>query len=408
MRIFLISHWFPPIVSGSSFYAKSLAEALSARGHDVTVVTLDWGGDYSLDSSLPFQVHRLPVIKVPRLPFFYNLKLMGFAFTPRNRRRLAQLITQNRPNIIHCTNHIFDTNFLAVSAGKASGVPVVGSITTPVQHQNPWVQRLYHLADVSTIGWFGVRKWDGIVSLDETVHHYVGRVYGQQAQKKSVVIPFGVRLDSMPLYENSSSVRSTRAQILTVGHIHPFRNPSQLIRAMKYVLEEIPETRLVLAGQVDLKEPLKVVKELGFTRDQVEFLGPTEHSETIQLMKKSHVFASWVTGPYPSLGTAPMEAMLCETPVICDIPENLFGEGRLKNGENIVLANSKDPQAIAKALIQLLKNPSLRERIGKAGRRLVLESFSWDRISEEMILFYRKILGITEEERPLLVRAEAS
>ena len=405
MRILLITHWFPPIVSGSSFYAKSLAEALGARGHEVTIITLDWGEDPMLDSSLPFQIHRLRVVKVPRLPFFYNLKLMGFAFTSANRRRLIQLIRQNRPHIIHCVNHIFDTNFLAVSVGRTCGIPVVGSITTPVQHQNPWLQKLYHWADVSTIGWFGVRRWDGIVSLDQTVHRYVGRVYGTKVQKKSEVIPFGVRLESAPLYENPSP-RSSRPQILMVGHIHPFRNPTELIRAMPYVLKEVPDARLILAGRVDLAEPLKVSQELGLTKNQIEFLGEAEHSKTIHLMKTSHVFASWVTGPYPSLGTAPMEAMLCETPVICDVPENLFGEGRLKDGENIVLVNSKDPQAIAKDLIRLLKSSALRERIGRAGRRLILESFSWEHIAEEMELFYKKFLEIPEERRPLLARVE--
>lgn len=394
MRILLISHWFPPIVSGSSFYAQSLAESLSARGHEVTLVTLDWGGDYSSDSSLPFPVHRLPVVRTPRLPFFYNLRLMGFAFTPWNRRRLIQWVKENPPDLIHCVNHIFDTNFLAVSVGRACGIPVVGSITTPVQHENPWIQKLYHLADLSTIGWLGVRKWDGIVSLDETVHRYVGRLYGSETQKKSVVIPFGVRLDSMPLYENASPARSPRPEILTVGHIHPFRNPSLLIRSMKYVLREIPNARLILAGPIDLKEPLRTAREMGFTKDQVEFLGPTGHSGTIQLMKTAHVFASWVTGPYPSLGTAPMEAMLCETPVLCDIPENLFGEGRLKDGENIILVDSKNPEVIANTLIRLLKDPALRERIGKAGRRLILEFFSWDRIAEEMEEFYEAFLPV--------------
>lgn len=392
MRILLVSHWFPPVVSGSSFYAQSLAQALEARGHELIVVTLDWGEEYVPDSSLRFPVYRLPVIRVPKLRLFYNLKLMGFAFTPQNGRRLAQLVKQYRPDILHCVNHIFDTNLLATTVAKAAGIPVVGSITTPVQHPNPWIQSFYHLADFLTLGWFGVQRWDGIVSLDQTVHHYVGCVYGPHVQKKSVVIPFGVRLESLPLYENPSPVRSPRPQILMVGHIHPFRNPSQLIRSMKYILAEVPEARLVLAGRVDLEEPLKEARKLGFTKDQVEFLGPTQHQKTISLMKTSHVFASWVTGPYPSLGTAPMEAMLCETPVVSDLPDNLFGEGRLKNGENIVLVNSKDPPSIAHALIRILKDQNLREKIGAGGRQFVLKYLNWDRITLEIEQFYERLL----------------
>ena len=41
---------------------------------------MDWGPEFVPATSLPFPVHRLPVIKVPKLPLFYNLDKMGFAF----------------------------------------------------------------------------------------------------------------------------------------------------------------------------------------------------------------------------------------------------------------------------------------------------------------------------------------
>ena len=392
MRILMVSNWFPPVTTGSSFYASSLARSLATRGHEVVVVTLDWGPAYTPPTDLPFPVHRLPIIKIPRLPLFYDMELMGFAFTPGNRRRLKLLIEQYDSCILHHVNHIFDTTFLSTSVAHSVGIPIVGSITTPIQHQNPWVQRIMELADRITVGWFGVRRWDGIVSLDHMVHEYVGRVYGRQAQGRSVVIPFGVPFDSMSLYENHPPCRSERPQVLMVGHIHPFRNPVQLVRAMSYVSKAVPEARLVLVGRVDLREPVKVAFELGLTADQVRFLGERPHDEVIRLMQASHVFASWLTGPYPALGTAAMEAMLCETPVINDLPENLFGEGRLKNGENIVLVNSRAPRSIADGIIRLLKDEDLRRKIGAGGRHFVLEHLRWDNIAAQMERFYERIL----------------
>ncbi len=392
MRILLISNWFPPIVSGSSFYASSLALSLKARGHEVIGVTADWGEGYNPEAHLSIPFHRLPIIKIPRLPLFYNLKLMGFMYTPKNFKRLENLVREYQPDLLHLVNHIFDTNLLATKVARSLNVPIIGSITTPIQHQNGLAQKLFTVADRLTVGRFGVQRWDHIVSLDWTVHDYVGRVYGKEAQKKSTVIPLGVRLGTMSQYENANAKRSDRPTILMVGHIHPFRNPVQLVRAMTHVLKEIPQARLVLGGRIEISEPLRVSRELGFKPDQVQFLGETDHHRTLELMKTSHVFATWVTGPYPSLGTAPMEAMLCETPVISDLPENLFGEGKLKNGENILLVNSKDPQAIAGAIIRLLRDETLRQRIGAAGRRTVLEHLGWDRISEQMEELYARIL----------------
>lgn len=393
MRVLILSNWFPPVQSGSSFYASSLAQALAARGHQPIVVTLDWGPTYAPPVGLPFPIYRLPVIKLPKLSLFYDLKLMGLAFTPANCRRLKALVEEHRPDILHHVNHIFDTTFLSTSVARTTGIPVIGSITTPIQHQNPRMQWIMNLVDRTTVGWFGVRRWDGIVSLDHTVHEYVGKLYGSEAQARSVVIPFGVRCESMSLYDAEPPPKSERPQILMVGHIHPFRNPVQMVRAMPSVLKAIPKARLVLAGRVDLGEPVRVAQELGLTADQVRFLGETPHDEVIRLIKASHVFASWVTGPYHSLGTAPMEAMLCQTPVINDLPENLFGEGKLRNGENIVLVDSRDPQSIANALVGLLEDENLRQRIGAMGRRFVLEHLSWDSIAAQMERFYSQILS---------------
>lgn len=393
MRILLMSNWFPPVVSGSSFYAESLALALQSRGHKVIGVTLDWGEEYLPEEEPPFPLYRFPVIKISGFSLLYNLKLMGFAFTPGNYKRLKLLIQEHRPDIFHLVNHIFDTNFLATQVSRSLGIPLVGSITTPIQHPSRWVQRILTLLDRMTVGRFGVCRWNGIVSLDQTAHDYVGRVYGPETQRRSRVIPFSVRLDSIRSYQGGTADRNGRPQILMVGHIHAFRNPTQLIRAMKFVLREFPDARLVLAGRLDLKEPLEEARRLGLTRDQVEFRGETGHEETLQLMKTSHLFATWVTGPYPSLGTAPMEAMLCETPVVTDIPEDLFGAGKLKDGNNIVLVNSKDVKAVANTLIRFLKDEALRREIGRRGRQFVLEHLSWERIAEEMEEFYEEILN---------------
>jgi glycosyltransferase involved in cell wall biosynthesis len=403
MRIALLSNWFPPITSGSSYYTSSLARALATRGHEVMVVTLDWGPEYEPPKDLGFPVHRLPTFKVPKLSVFYNLQLMGFAFTPGNVRRLKSLLGQHRAQILHHVNHIFDTNFLSTRAAHAYGIPVVGSITTPIQHQNPLKHRALALADRMTVGRFGVCRWDGVVCLDQMVREYVTRQYGESVRQRSVVIPFGVRWESMSQYESVPASRPERPQILMVGHVHPFRNPVQLVRAMPLVLKEVPKARLVLAGRVDLQEPVEAARELGLTEDQVRFLGPTPHNAVVELMKTSHVYASYVTGPYPGLGTAPMEAMLCRVPVLNDLPEDLFGEGKLKNGENIVLVNSRDPNSIAAALIRLLKNEDLRQRIGFAGRKFVLEHLSWEGISAQMEQFYEHICsqwGTAHAESP--------
>ena len=393
MRVLIFSNWFPPVQSGSSFYASSLARALTARGNDVVVVTLDWGSPYEPPDDAAYPIYTLPVRKVPESPLFFNLKLMAFSFTPGNMKRLRALLREHRIEVLHHVNHIFDSTLLTVRAARAVGIPIVGSITTPIQHDRPLRHNLMKFADRCTVGQFGVRRWDGVVSLDRTVHHYVGETYGAAVQARSAVIPFGVREETLASFNDTSPVRPGPPQILMVGHIHPLRNPTQLIRAMSQVIREFPEARLVLAGRVDLNEPVRVARALGMAPDQIEFCGELPHEKIIGLMKSSHVFVSWLTGPYKSLGTAPMEAMLCQTPVINDLPEDLFGEGKLRNGENTVIVDSRSPESISSAILRLLKDEPLRRRIGAAGRRFVLEEFDWSRLAGRMESFYQEVLA---------------
>lgn len=399
MKVLLVSNWFPPVRSGSSYYTSSLAQALAAKGHEIAVVTLDWGPEYAPPEGLQFPVYRLPVARLPKLPLFYNLKLMGLAFTPGNVRRLKELVLKFKPDVLHHVNHIFDTTFLSVNVSKWAGIPVVGSITTPIQHGDPVRQAVMTVFDRMTVGLFGVQKWDAVVSLDSTVHRYVGNLYGKKTQTRSFVVPFGVRMESSAQYESNAGEKAKCPQIIFVGHIHPFRNPVQLIRAMPLILKEVPDVRLILAGRVDLKEPVKIAHELKLNDENVQFLGETAHEEVVWLIKSSHVFASWVTGPYPSLGTAPMEAMLCGTPVINDIPEDLFGENKLKNAENIMLVNSRDPRSIADMIVRLLKDEKLRQKIGSGGRRFVMEHLSWAGIAGQMEALYAGVLKDREAKR---------
>jgi glycosyltransferase involved in cell wall biosynthesis len=400
MRILVFTNWFPPIISGSSYYSSSLASALTSRGHEVVVATLDWGPENAAPSGLPFQVFALPVVRVPKLPLFYNMTLMGFAFTPGNRRRLVDLIQRYQIEIVHHVNHIFDTTFLSISAARAAGIPIVGSITTPIQHENVLMQGIMSLADRATVGQFGVKRWDGIVSLDREVHRYVHDLYGEKTQRRSEVIPFGPSQDGLSRFQDPLSARTGEPQILMVGHIHPFRNPVQLVRAMPLVLKVVPNARLILAGRVDLQTPVEEARRLGLDGNQVRFVGVLPHNEIIRLMKESHVFASWVTGGYKSLGTAPMEAMLCQTPVVGDVSEDLFGEGKLRNGENIVLVDPRDPRSIADAIIPLLRSDPLRQSIGLAGRRFVLEYLSWHKIAGQMEAFYERVMGCQPKADP--------
>lgn len=84
-----------------------------------------------------------------------------------------------------------------------------------------------------------------------------------------------------------------------------------------------------------------------------------------------------------------LEALACATPVVisenCHFPE--VGE----SGAGLVMP--LDAEAVADALLRVLKNPLQGQEMGKAGRALVEERYTWDKVAEQCESMYRKILN---------------
>ncbi|CAN5778979.1 hypothetical protein BH23GEM3_BH23GEM3_03510 [soil metagenome] len=106
---------------------------------------------------------------------------------------------------------------------------------------------------------------------------------------------------------------------------------------------------------------------------------------------------------YEPFGIINLEAMACETPVVASavggIPEIVVpGETGILvplEAEGGSSAEPRDPEgfsrALAAAVNDLMREPERRAAIGEAARALVLAQFSWRRIAELTLDFYRDI-----------------
>jgi glycosyltransferase involved in cell wall biosynthesis len=392
MKIMIVSSWYPPIQSGSSFYAESLAIELKKQGHSVCVVTTHWDSktvrSYNQND---IEIHSLPVIVLPKMPFLLNLKIVPIASFPRNWRYLLSLATKFKPDIIHQVNHIFDTVFLSTKLAKQLEIPLVCSITTQLQHPNPMLRLGMKLIDRYLLGILAIQKCSSVICLDSEVRRYVAETYGSEVVSRSVIIAYGVRSGFYESIKNDYEVDNGARQIVMVGHIHALRDPSNLIRAMPKILKKFPSTKLLFAGRVQLERPVSEAKGLGLSGN-VDFLGEVSHADIARLLRSSQLYVAWASGPYTGLGTACIEAMLCELPVVIDLPENLFGDGRLKNWDNIVLVHRENIDEIANNIIKLLEEDDLRRHIGINGRIFVQEQLSWEKIAREIEKVYLELM----------------
>ena len=113
-----------------------------------------------------------------------------------------------------------------------------------------------------------------------------------------------------------------------------------------------------------------------------------EREEVIQLLTHASVFV--VPSVYEPMGIVNLEAMACETAVVASrvggIPEVVA------EGETGFLVEPGNAAELAARVNELLANPELATRFGKAGRKRAIEHFSWRAIAERTAHLYGSLV----------------
>lgn len=207
--------------------------------------------------------------------------------------------------------------------------------------------------------------------------------------KRLEIVPFGVDLK---VFDHSAVGRGLvrSKESLRVGffkHLKEIYGPEYLIKAFAVVSKKFDDAELFLAGEGELKEELEnLAKKLEVSR-KVHFLGFVENVSKIMASMDVTVVPSLSEG----LPVAALESEALQVPVIATrvggLPEVV------EDGKTGFLFSPRDDKALAKAMIKLLSNKDLRLKMGKAGRKLVLEKYSWEKNAKKMERLYEKVLA---------------
>jgi len=144
-----------------------------------------------------------------------------------------------------------------------------------------------------------------------------------------------------------------------------------LLRAFKHVHHTQPSIKLVLVGDGPLRKQLEHLASSLEIRDRVNFLGLQGRIEVRQLLHDCEIFV--LPSRSEPFGIAIVEAMACKKPVVATtaggIPEII------DNGKNGILVPSDDVEALADALITILKDRDLRVAFATNGYSTVQDQF---------------------------------
>ena len=170
-----------------------------------------------------------------------------------------------------------------------------------------------------------------------------------------------------------------------VAALVPHKGQKHLIEAAALVERHEPDARFVIAGEGELRASLE---------HQIKHLGLEKHvllagfrPDVLSLHKAFDVFV--MSSVSEGLGTSILDAMASGRPVVATtaggIPEVV------QDGKTGILVPPRDHEAMADAIVRLLRDPPLRKRMGDAGLSLANARFSAERMIQETMGVYERV-----------------
>lgn len=187
------------------------------------------------------------------------------------------------------------------------------------------------------------------------------------------VIPYGI-----DVHEFRPGEKRDNSLILAVGRFVEKKAPHLTVQAFARVLNTVPHARLEMIGNGPLLPRCRAATLELKISDKVIFHGAREQDFVKEKLQEASVFVQHsVTAPNgdtESLGISLLEAMASEVPVVAT-RHNGFVE-TVQDGKTGYLVDEYDVKGMAKRIIQILINSSLRENIGRSGRKRIQDNFS--------------------------------
>ena len=262
-------------------------------------------------------------------------------------------------------------NILAIAANLGSGVPIIVADRNDPERvpSNPVLRKVRDVL---------YRFASGIVVQTKKNQSY----FSKTVQKKSCVI-----YNPVDLKENAGAAIETKKEktIVTAGRLMPQKNQTMLIRAFAGVLTKYPDYRLVIYGEGPERENLEQLAGELSVSGQVIF--PGNVSDLHEQMKTAKMFV--LCSDYEGMPNALIEAMCLGLP--CISTEVSGSTDLIEDHRNGLLIRKDDQQALEEAMLEVIGQPGMAERLSKEAV-LLNEKLEVNKIMDQWITWIHEIM----------------
>lgn len=321
-----------------------------------------------------------------------------FAYLLWTRRLLTELRTTVQFDLIHELNPVFAALSLAFAG---SGIPVVLGPTfsawpSDADGKRPPLQEARRRA-VHALKNIVMREqhrrasaillstYAALDNLQKPARH-LGRLF---------LLPPGVDAEKLtPRHEPADEPPT----VLFFANVWVRKGIFTLLEAFEQVSKLMPEARLVIAGGGSNLDEVKQKVEASSYRDRVDFLGRVGRADIADVLGRCSVYCLPSYGE--PFGITAIEAMASGKPLVVTSAGGLGYMVSDEGGRQVPVRNAP---ALAKALVELLRDAELRRKMGQHNRQLVEAQYAWPRVARRLDAIYRQVVKTASSPSPDLL-----
>jgi len=374
---------------GIVFLAVDLAQEISEMGHNVTIYTTDLdfsNGSNKFNKKLP-RIEKFGKFLINRTHVWFSLKLF-FVNTSMSKE-----IENDKPDIIHTIGLRSFQSIIAWRVSKKLNIPLVvsdqGGLTTHpfLAESGFFLKTLYKIQD------FFIKKIINDASVISVANEYEQKIFSSLNKKSRIeIIRNGVNLKKLVSKHNFKEKYQINSNfILFVGRFSKSKGIETLINAFSIVKNELKVTdiHLVIMG-VDFgyqAEMEKLIKKLNLS-EEIKVIKNPPRDDVISAYGESEFLvlpSQWELSPL-----VPLESFAFKKPVISTNSHGI--PYTVQNNKNGILVEPENSLELSNAIVKLLNDSELREKLGQSGYNFVNEECNCVSMAKNSLKLYEDIL----------------
>jgi glycosyltransferase involved in cell wall biosynthesis len=290
--------------------------------------------------------------------------------------RLSRLARQHRPAVLHAEDR--DAALLCGAAARLTGTPFVVTRHVLDEPSGGRGARIKRALLSRTL-----RRANLVIAVSEAVARRVRSDDGVNADRVQAIYN-SLDPELFPTVVPNEARRQLgwpeRPTVTLVGALRPGKGHEVALEAARIVRLRWPELRVLFVGDGPLRDQLESI-----ANGDAEFVG--NRSDIPLVLSASDVVI--LPSDAEALPTVLIEAACASRPVVASrvggVPEIV------DDGDTGLIIEPQNPQALARAIEDLLDDPERSAQMGQTARRRAIERFSPARQVEELLAVYRSV-----------------